>query len=118
MPKIQDLEHAVMYYFFLVALKNCTSSEFKCDQGKCIRASWQCDGHNDCSDSSDERNCSKLRCHTAKRKESFLRLLAGVTCSAVEFQCVGTSECIAQSWKCDGESDCGNGADEKDCRKY
>ena len=34
--------------------------EYECPDGECIPASWECDGFNDCSDSSDEANCSKL----------------------------------------------------------
>ena len=31
--------------------------EFTCDSGECISESYQCDGHNDCGDNSDEQNC-------------------------------------------------------------
>ena len=35
----------------------CFSSEFTCDNGKCINKEYQCDNVDDCSDGSDEDNC-------------------------------------------------------------
>lgn len=35
-------------------------------------------------------------------------------CTETEFQC-SPGECIAESWLCDHQEDCENGADEKDC---
>ena len=44
-------------------LVRCSSGEFKCDNGeKCIRTRFKCDGDNDCSDNSDERNCPGKIC--------------------------------------------------------
>lgn len=49
-----------------------------------------------CADSSDEYNCT-------------------VTCSANEFKCPNENFCIRNSFLCDGDLDCANGADELNC---
>lgn len=39
----------------------CTDSQFECVSTKiCISIQQKCDGHADCSDSSDEKDCSKF----------------------------------------------------------
>ena len=36
----------------------CNQNQFMCSSSRnCIRASWVCDGDEDCSDDSDERDC-------------------------------------------------------------
>ena len=32
--------------------------------------------------------------------------------------CNNTYKCISESYKCDGDNDCGDGEDEMNCRKY
>lgn len=38
-------------------------------------------------------------------------------CSDKEFRCTDGS-CIAEHWYCDGDTDCKDGSDEQNCRKY
>ena len=39
---------------------DCESSQFICDNGQSIPASWECDGSSDCADGSDESSCGKV----------------------------------------------------------
>lgn len=105
---------------------NCNETicdEFECGDKKCIpcnlkkklklnkhnlklknfnQVKWKCDGHTDCKDLSDEKNCNKTdTCDDSER----------------EFKCTNNEEnkCIPKSKLCDGHDDCGDGSDEKGC---
>jgi len=38
--------------------KTCSSTEFTCQNFKCIRTPYRCDGEDDCGDHSDEVGCA------------------------------------------------------------
>ena len=42
--------------------RECSESEFKCKNGKCIPQHYRCDHDDDCSDGSDEMNCNDYQC--------------------------------------------------------
>lgn len=48
--------------YHLLGMKNCTADQFTCHSGngECVALAWMCDGHRDCSDGSDEAECSKI----------------------------------------------------------
>ncbi|XP_010791150.1 MAM and LDL-receptor class A domain-containing protein 1-like, partial [Notothenia coriiceps] len=37
------------------------------------------------------------------------------TCSGDQYQCLFSPQCIPESWRCDGELDCGDQSDEDEC---
>ncbi|KAL1465624.1 hypothetical protein WDU94_005178 [Cyamophila willieti] len=67
---------------------------FQCDVNRCIPLDWQCDGHIDCQDQTDELNCEP--------------------CKADEIHC-GMNTCISDYHVCDGKVDCPWGQDERNC---
>ncbi|KAK6028446.1 Low-density lipoprotein receptor domain class A [Ostertagia ostertagi] len=79
----------------------CTETDFRCNDGKCIRAEWRCDGSGDCSDGEDEKDCPHPGCKADQWQ-----------CDKYEWHSVS---CIAEYQRCDNITDCADGSDEKDC---
>ena len=71
---------------------------FTCQNDHCIKASWKCNGINDCRDGSDEMGC-------------------GMCKSSKKFLCQDKKTCISPSFVCDVYNDCGDGSDETFCLK-
>ncbi|XP_012532761.2 vitellogenin receptor [Monomorium pharaonis] len=77
--------------------RECSPTEFTCNNGACIPKSLVCDGEIDCNNGEDEK------CHSNT-----------TLCESGQFQCA-SGGCITKSLKCDGTVDCYDGSDEKHC---
>ncbi|XP_065579673.1 uncharacterized protein LOC136039752 [Artemia franciscana] len=77
----------------------CNHDEFKCANGACITSEYQCDGYNDCTDFSDEYNCTK----------EYESKCGG----SGQFMCEG--DCLPGWLVCNGLIDCDSGVDEAFC---
>ncbi|XP_013914102.1 PREDICTED: low-density lipoprotein receptor-related protein 2-like [Thamnophis sirtalis] len=115
----------------------CGRGELLCKNGKeCVTHEYICDGDHDCSDGSDEEDCS-LFCSNP----GLFQCQSGHRCINEKYQCDGVqhcpdgsdesscwmptplcalrcddnTRCMPESWLCDGSPDCFDEADEKNC---
>uniref|UniRef100_A0A8C8LYL0 EGF-like domain-containing protein n=1 Tax=Oncorhynchus tshawytscha TaxID=74940 RepID=A0A8C8LYL0_ONCTS len=82
---------------------SCSLGEFRCTDGRCLpRVQWECDGHPDCLDQSDELP------HNTKCSA------AGNLCNGSFFMCVN-GRCVSLASLCNRRDDCGDASDERNC---
>ncbi|XP_043284191.1 sortilin-related receptor-like isoform X2 [Venturia canescens] len=99
---------------------SCTEWMFPCNNKKCVPYWWKCDDVDDCGDASDELGCKKSDGPTDSSFTSSTEMPTSLSpvqprvCNENMFQCY-SGKCIANSWVCDGTSDCRQGEDEQYC---
>ncbi|XP_070556111.1 very low-density lipoprotein receptor-like [Ptychodera flava] len=107
----------------------CPPGQFACDND-CKPNGWKCDGDNDCSDATDEVNCTECtegkflcdelcqpvvwRCDgVVDCRDGKDELSTICVCPPGQFAC--DNDCKPNRWKCDGDNDCLDAMDETNC---
>lgn len=111
-------EHSSQPILILPGLAVCTSG-FQCDGTRCIPVDWQCDGHVDCADQTDEIECGDCAYTTTSHEPSInghkgKELIIKDFIAKPTLHC-GERRCMLASHVCDGAMDCPFGQDERNC---
>ncbi|XP_054156516.1 uncharacterized protein LOC128954924 isoform X2 [Oppia nitens] len=104
----------------------CADNEFQCLSGECMPSRVYCNRRIECSDGSDERQCTCA--HYLRAERQYKKLCDGVIdchdmsdesdcpyCKGGDYVCPQSSVCIDKSKVCNGDNDCPNGDDESEC---
>ncbi|KAI5636204.1 low-density lipoprotein receptor domain class A domain-containing protein [Phthorimaea operculella] len=123
---------------WLLVLSTWLCTQWKClgnatagISARCIPAGARCDGNRDCIDGGDEKDCPPrtcpphhFECHmnilfALRSLLNWLLVLSTWLCT--QWKCLGnatagiSARCIPAGARCDGNRDCIDGGDEKDC---
>lgn len=93
----------------------CTNG-FQCDDTRCIPFDWNCDGHIDCQDKTDETNCSECENNVHLMSLNKNQNRNETSISKLQLNC-GDMKCLSPNIICDGIMDCPWGQDERYCCK-
>ncbi|KAL3892089.1 hypothetical protein ACJMK2_004326, partial [Sinanodonta woodiana] len=88
--------------------------QLSCFSGnRCYNRLYRCDGYFDCSDQSDEWNCT---IYTTRTTTMSTPAVIGDTCEMLgQLSCFSGNQCYYEFRRCDGYFDCSDQSDEWDC---
>lgn len=69
------------------------NQEFTCTDGTCVDIELKCDGHFDCHDGSDERECGEMRCFNFNHFVCYICSFI-FACSGVNLSLIAYSLCV------------------------
>lgn len=99
-PKEDDLLKTTREkYLMAKEQRPCKSTEFTCQNNRCVLQRFRCDGTNNCWNNLDEMNCENYKC-----KDDY-------------FKC-SDDTCKLKTDRCNGVNDCPEGDDEKNCSDH
>ena len=90
-----------------------SSSHFMCEDNTCILSAYVCDGYVDCSDKTDEINCTDV-CTQGNDTCHHACVSTACVCSDMYYHCL-SHECIPLTFLCDNKQDCEDSSDENNC---
>ena len=88
-------------------------SQFMCKDNTCILSAYVCDGYADCSDNTDEMNCSEV-CTQGNNSCHHACVSSACVCSDMYYHCL-SHECIPLAFLCDNWQHCKDSSDESTC---
>ena len=110
---INHQAHLKKYIIFFSGIIG--EAQVQCNLSYCILSSYICDGVADCSNKSDEANCTTLPTLPSILQPSDIPTATPIyTCADLYYACL-SGQCIPLSHMCDGEHDCNDTSDEMNC---